>query len=127
MLWLLLIQSMASRPPACEEPSLRTCSADVRLVQDGPPLTVHLGQSVTQGIANGRTIAETEWECEVSVIGRGKVIKAQHHADDLHFNLKPGSYVVRLDACFGCARDVPVTIAKGKPVLVQAGCHTQAK
>lgn len=127
MLWLLLIQAMSSRPPACEQPALHECTAGARAADEGPPLTLTMARSVTQGIANGRTIASTEWDCEVQIIGRGKTVKAQHHSDDLHFNLRPGSYVVRLDACFGCAMDVPVTIAKGKATVVEARCHTQGK
>lgn len=127
MLWLLLIQQMSTRPPACAQPALRECSAGARTLEEGPPLTLTMGQSVTQGIANGKTIGETEWDCEVQIIGRGKTIKAQHHSDDLHFNLEPGSYVVRLDSCFGCAMDVPVTIAKRKATVVEARCHTQGK
>ena len=127
MLWLLLIQQMAARPPACPTNSLRECSADVRTFDGTPPLTVHLSQSVTQGRANGETLDEVYWDCDVFVIGGGKTVKQTHHKDDLHFTLKPGRYTVRLDSCFGCAKDVPVTIASGKAALVQGRCHTQGK
>jgi hypothetical protein len=127
MLWLLLIQSMAARPDPCPEQALRECSADARSFEGSPPLTVKLSQSVTQGIANGKTFEEPYWDCDVLVIGGGKTRKLTHHADDLKLELEPGSYVVRLDACFGCAKDVPVTIAKGKATVVQASCHTQGK
>ena len=127
MLWLLLIQSMAARPDPCPEQSLRECRADVRTVDKGAGLTVTMSQSVTQGIANGETFAEPYWDCDVLVIGGGKTRKATHHADDLHFDLKPGRYVVRFDSCFGCAQDVPVTMTKGKAAVVQASCHTQGK
>ncbi len=127
MLWLLLIQSLAARPDPCPEQALRECRADVRTNDGSPALTLTMSQSVTQGIANGKTFDEPYWDCEVLVIGGGKTRKAQHHADDLKFDLKPGAYVVRLDSCFGCAKDVPVTIAKGKATVVQASCHTQGK
>jgi hypothetical protein len=127
MLWLLLIQSMASRPAACPASSLHQCGAAVSTVDKGSGLTVTMSQSMTQGRANGETFTEPYWDCDVLVIGGGKTRKATHHADDLHFALKPGKYVVRLDACFGCAMDVPVTLAKGKASIVQASCHTQGK
>ena len=127
MLWLLLIQSMSSRPVVCKDEGPRECHADVRTVDSGSGLTVTMAQSITQGIANGKTFGEPYWDCDVLVIGGGKTRKATHHADDLHWSLKPGSYVVRLDACFGCAKDVAVTIAKGKTTVVSAGCHTQGK
>lgn len=127
MLWLLLIESMASRAQPCQQQAPRECSADVRTVDKGSGLTVTMSQSVTQGIANGKTFSEPYWDCDVLVIGGGKTRKTPHHADDLHFDLGPGSYVVRLDSCFGCAKDVPVTIAKGKATVLSAGCHTQGK
>ena len=127
MLWLLLIEAMSTRPPACKAEGPRECSADVRTIDAGSGLTLTMGQSFTQGIANGKTLGEPEWDCDVLVIGGGKTRKATHHADDLHWALKPGSYVVRLDACFGCAQDVPVTIAKDKTTVLSARCHTQGK
>jgi len=127
MLWLLLIQSMAARPDPCPERALHECTARAQSFDGSPPLTVKMSQSVTQGIANGKTFSEPYWDCDVLVIGGGKTRKATHHADDLKFDLKPGRYVVRLDSCFGCAQDVSVTIAKDKATVVQASCHTQGK
>jgi hypothetical protein len=127
MLWLLLIQTMSVRPAACQPQSPHECGAATTTVEKGPALTVAMSRSFTQGIANGETFTDAVWDCEVQVIGRGKTVKAQHHAEDLKLDLKPGRYNVRFDSCFGCALDVPVTIAKDKAVRVEATCHTQGK
>ncbi|MBV8759832.1 MAG: hypothetical protein JO257_21260 [Deltaproteobacteria bacterium] len=127
MLWLLLIQQLAPRPAPCPEESLRDCGADAQSFDGSPPLTVKLSESVTQGIRNGKTFSETYWDCDVLVIGAARKLTQAHHHDDLTFDLEPGRYLVRLDRCFGCAKDVPVTIANGKATVVQGGCHTQGK
>ena len=105
MLWLLLIESMSSRPAPCPDQALHECHAGVRTLDTGSGLTVTMSQSPSCSAA----FSEPYWDCDVLVIGGGKTRKATHHADDLHWALKPGSYVVRLDACFGCAKDVPVS------------------
>jgi len=109
--------------PACEEPSLRECSADVEMLDAGPSLTLKLTESATQGTDPGKTFDEPYWDCDVFVIGVGRFVEATHHRDDLHVELAPGRYVVWLDSCFGCRKNVPITITRGHSALVNARCH----
>ena len=113
--------------PACSDLELRECSADVQTRDTGPALTLAMTESATQGIDPGETFDEPYWDCDVYVISPRRVVRATHHRDDLHLDLAPGPYLVRFDACFGCRKDVPITIARGHAVVVNARCHSQGK
>lgn len=111
--------------PACSELELRQCATDVQTADGDAGLTLALTNTATQGTDPGETFAEPYWDCDVFVIGPGKVVRETHHRDDLHVALAPGPYVVRLDGCFGCRADVPIAITRGHAVTLRASCHDQ--
>lgn len=113
--------------PACSELELRQCSTDVQTAAGDPALTLALTNTATQGTDPGETFTEPYWDCDVLVVGLGHSMRVTHHRDDVRVALAPGSYIVRLDGCFGCRADVPIAITRDHAVVLRATCHDQGK